>query len=84
MNPGKHRVRLTHDNVDDHIDVSDLEALVRRQNIGPGGVPPHGRAVAAFLTWLNARNAGSSTVEYYCNPEDAALILEHLAGGGVD
>jgi hypothetical protein len=80
MNPGKRRVRLTHDNIDDHIDLSDLESLVGRLNIGPGGVTPHGRAVAAFFTWLNARNAASSTVEYYCTPFDAKLILEHLAG----
>jgi len=76
----KQRVRLTRDNVDDYIDVSDLEGLVARLGTGPGGITPHGRAVAAFFTWLNARNAGSSTVEYYCSPGDAALILQRLAG----
>jgi hypothetical protein len=80
MNPGKQRVRLNRDNVDDHIDLSELEALVGKLNIGPGGVAPHGRAVAAFFIWLNARNAGSSSVEYYCTPSDAAMILEHVAG----
>jgi hypothetical protein len=76
MSTAKRRVRLTHDHIDDHIDMSDLEALVGKMNIGPEGVTPHGRAVAAFFTWLNARNAGSSTVEYYCSPNDAAAILE--------
>jgi hypothetical protein len=80
MSTNKRRVRLDHDNIDDHIDASDLEALVGRLNLGAGCVTPHGRAVAAFFTWLNARNAGSSTVEYYCTPADAAQILAHLAG----
>jgi hypothetical protein len=35
MSPGKHGIRQTHDNVDDHIDVSDLKGLVGRLNIGP-------------------------------------------------
>jgi hypothetical protein len=76
----KQRVRLTRDNVDDHIDQSDLEGLVGRLNIGPDGVSPQGRAVGKFMEWLNARNAGSSTIECYCTPRDAAVILEHLTG----
>jgi hypothetical protein len=80
MSTTKRRVRLDHDNLEDHIDLSDLEGLVGGLNIGPGGVSPHGRAVAAFFNWLNARNAGSLTVEYYCTPGDSALILERLAG----
>jgi hypothetical protein len=84
MATAKQRIRLTRDNVEDYLDLSDLEQLVGRLAIDPGGVTPHGRAVGKFLKWLNARNAGSSIVEYYCTPADAAAILEHVAGGGGD
>ena len=80
MGTAKQRIRLTRDNVEDYLDLSDLEDLVGRLAIGPGGVPPHGRAVGKFLEWLNARNAGSSVAEYVCSPADAAAILEHVAG----
>jgi hypothetical protein len=76
----KRRVRLDYDNVSDYFPPEDLEKLVGGLNVTKAGVPPHGRAVGKFMTWLNARNAEASDVEYVCTPSDAALILEHVAG----
>jgi hypothetical protein len=43
MHLGKQRVPVNRDNIDDHIDLPDLEALVGRLNIGPGRSPRSSR-----------------------------------------